>query len=430
MFAAAVRALAGEADIEVRGGRTGFPEALYPRIARHPGVRRSRARCSSSTPASPDASARCASSASTSCARRSLQPALAVEERFELLAPDTVLLSARRRRRAGSRQRRPAAPHRRPTHGGVARRRRAARVGAARPGGADRYRQRAVALRPAGRAESARRAPGARRRPRRARATHPGAAAAGCLRGAGRDAGAGERLSVARLPRESRMCSRMVALFTGGFLVFSAQALETARRRGEHALLRVLGLDAARDCASRARWKPRARRRRRALLGLALGYALALFAVRALGAATSAPASSAASRRMLALRRVAALVYFAAGIAIAVLRRLAAGARRRAHAAGRGRSRRATSRRCSTAQRSAWPGLALIVAGVALALLRRSTACRFSATPPSRCLLLGAHRAHAARRHAWCSRLLPLPRSPAARAGTRAAAGRARARPR
>ena len=34
----------------------------------------------------------------------------------------------------------------------------------------------------------------------------------------------------------------MIALFTGGFLVFSAQALEAARRRGEHALLRVLGL--------------------------------------------------------------------------------------------------------------------------------------------------------------------------------------------
>src|SRR5439155_473508 len=34
----------------------------------------------------------------------------------------------------------------------------------------------------------------------------------------------------------------MVALFTGGFLVFSAQALQVARRRGEHALLRVLGL--------------------------------------------------------------------------------------------------------------------------------------------------------------------------------------------
>ena len=31
--AAAVRSVAGEADIEVRGGRSGFPEALYPRIA-------------------------------------------------------------------------------------------------------------------------------------------------------------------------------------------------------------------------------------------------------------------------------------------------------------------------------------------------------------------------------------------------------------
>src|SRR5919201_4989157 len=36
--AAAVRAVAGEADIEVRGGRTGFPEALYPEIAKLPGV--------------------------------------------------------------------------------------------------------------------------------------------------------------------------------------------------------------------------------------------------------------------------------------------------------------------------------------------------------------------------------------------------------
>ena len=36
--AAAVRSLAGEADLEVRGARSGFPEALYPRIARLPGV--------------------------------------------------------------------------------------------------------------------------------------------------------------------------------------------------------------------------------------------------------------------------------------------------------------------------------------------------------------------------------------------------------
>jgi putative ABC transport system permease protein len=34
----------------------------------------------------------------------------------------------------------------------------------------------------------------------------------------------------------------LVALFTGGFLVFSAQMLDTVRRRTEHALLRVIGL--------------------------------------------------------------------------------------------------------------------------------------------------------------------------------------------
>src|SRR3989454_5424021 len=37
-LAAAVRGLAGEADLEVRGGRGGFPDSLYPAIARLPGV--------------------------------------------------------------------------------------------------------------------------------------------------------------------------------------------------------------------------------------------------------------------------------------------------------------------------------------------------------------------------------------------------------
>src|SRR5436309_14361734 len=38
-LAASVRELAGEADYEVRsGGRSGFPESLYPQVARVPGV--------------------------------------------------------------------------------------------------------------------------------------------------------------------------------------------------------------------------------------------------------------------------------------------------------------------------------------------------------------------------------------------------------
>src|SRR2546427_12007855 len=37
-LAAAVRGLAGEADLEVRGGRGGFSDSLYPALARLPGV--------------------------------------------------------------------------------------------------------------------------------------------------------------------------------------------------------------------------------------------------------------------------------------------------------------------------------------------------------------------------------------------------------
>src|SRR3972149_6972934 len=37
-LAAGVRTLAGEADLEVRGGRAGFPEALYAQLSRLPGV--------------------------------------------------------------------------------------------------------------------------------------------------------------------------------------------------------------------------------------------------------------------------------------------------------------------------------------------------------------------------------------------------------
>src|SRR5258706_11250972 len=37
-FAAAVQTLSGEADLAVRGSRSGFDESLYPRIARLPEV--------------------------------------------------------------------------------------------------------------------------------------------------------------------------------------------------------------------------------------------------------------------------------------------------------------------------------------------------------------------------------------------------------
>jgi putative ABC transport system permease protein len=90
--AAAVRALAGEADLEVRGGRSGFPEALYPRIAKLPGV----------AVASPALELEAGIAASERTLRLTgidilraaiLQPQLVLEDRTELLAPDRVFLS-------------------------------------------------------------------------------------------------------------------------------------------------------------------------------------------------------------------------------------------------------------------------------------------------------------------------------------------------
>src|SRR5690242_8346762 len=89
--AAAVRSVAGEADLEVRGGRSGFPESLYPALARVPGVEL----------ASPalELDVGLAGSAGTlrvlgidilRAAR--LQPQLVLDDRYALLAPDRVLL--------------------------------------------------------------------------------------------------------------------------------------------------------------------------------------------------------------------------------------------------------------------------------------------------------------------------------------------------
>src|SRR5882672_10106449 len=91
--AAAVRSVAGEADIEVRGGRAGFTEALYPRIAKLPGVRF----------VSPVLELDIGVAGTERTLRvigvdilraAVLQPALVMEERYDLISPDKVFLSA------------------------------------------------------------------------------------------------------------------------------------------------------------------------------------------------------------------------------------------------------------------------------------------------------------------------------------------------
>ncbi len=108
----------------------------------------------------------------------------------------------------------------------------------------------------------------------------------------------------------------LVALFTGGFLVFSAQALEVARRRGEHALLRVLGLERA-GLARLVLAEAAAVGAAGAALGLALGYAFAILAVRASGGDLGAGMFRGLAPQV-AFAPGAALAYLAAGIAVAV----------------------------------------------------------------------------------------------------------------
>src|SRR5258706_3917618 len=91
--AAVSRGLAGEADLEIRGGRAGFSESLSPRIARLRGV----------AAASPVLELDAGVAGSDRTIRvigidilraALLQPQLAVAERTELLSPDKMLLSA------------------------------------------------------------------------------------------------------------------------------------------------------------------------------------------------------------------------------------------------------------------------------------------------------------------------------------------------
>jgi putative ABC transport system permease protein len=237
-LAAAVRSLAGEADLEVRGGRTGFAEAIYPRIAKLPGV----------AVASPALELEAGVAGTERTLRLTgidilraaiLQPQLAQENRYELLAPDRVFLSAAAAGAFGLAQGDEIALIAGPE---VARLKVAGVLASLR--GVSAITDVATAqwrfnrLGELNRIDVRLRAGASRESVMRE------------IRGLlppGTHVAALESLEEAsaypsRSYRVNLNVLAMVALFTGGFLVFSAQALEVARRRGEHALLRVLGL--------------------------------------------------------------------------------------------------------------------------------------------------------------------------------------------
>ncbi len=315
-LAAGVRAIAGEADLEVRGGRSGFSEALYPKLARLPGVAAASPALELDAGLPGGGAIRLLGIDVLRAAQ--LQPALFAHQpqlRAQILKPDTVLLSqaAAERLRLGTGARLALvvglsavelevigtlpADH---LHGVVA----LADIATVqwrldRVGELNRI--------------GLRLAPGADREQVRARVAEMLPAGVHVTRVETlEESGA----ALSRAYRVNLNVLALVALVTGGFLVFSAQALEVARRRGEHALLRVLGLTRgalARLVLAEAALVGAAG----AVLGLALGYAFALAAVRASGGDLGAGLFRGLAPE-IGFAPAAALAYFAAGVAVAL----------------------------------------------------------------------------------------------------------------
>jgi putative ABC transport system permease protein len=375
--AAAVRALAGEADLVVRGGRSGFAEDLYPKVAAVKGVAMARPALELE--------------AGVADVERSIRvigvdvlrdPLLLrhPDERIELLKPDRVVLSTEASAALGGKKLRLV----------VGQQVRELEVAGALPmKGFVALTDIATAQWRLGRVGELNRldvrvAEGADRvavQQRIAAVLPPGVFVS-----------AVEALEEAsgypsRAYRVNLNVLAMVALFTGGFLVFSAQALEMTRRRGEHALLRVLGLRGAgvlRLVLIEAGMLGAAG----ALAGLALGYALAWTAVRLVGADLGAGAFRGVFPE-LRVEPLAAAGYFVAGIAIAIagafLPALDAARRPPARALKAGDEQVMFERATP-----AWPALVLLGAAAALAQLGPIAGLPVFGYAAIFCLLLGS----------------------------------------
>jgi putative ABC transport system permease protein len=368
-FSLAVRSMAGEADLEVRGGRSGFSEALYPAIAKLPGV----------AVASPmldlDAAVAGGKGSNRATIRvlgidalraAQVQPALFADQpghMFDLMKPDTVLLSAGAASALGLKE----------------------GDGLALVAGAGSIELEVIGVVAGLRGNAAwsdlataqwrlqrlgvlnridlRLTPGANLAEVRARVAAllpPGAYVAEVEQIEEQGA------NLSRAYRVNLNVLALVALFTGGFLVFSAQALEVARRRAEHGLLRVMGL--TRSAVVRLVLAEAALIGAvGSALGLALGYALAKIAVRAAGGDLGAGMFRGVTPE-IGFAPAAACGFFVAGVLIALvagwLPALDAARASPARALKSGDEQQMFEKLISV-----WPGILMIAAGGGLAQL-------------------------------------------------------------
>jgi putative ABC transport system permease protein len=389
-LAAAVRGLAGEADLEVRGGRGGFSESLYPAIAKLPGV------------ASVNPSLELdAGIAGTERSIRVIGIDALRERRPELLAPDTVLLSTAAAELMKGNRLRLVVGHR-AVELQVA--------GVVNLKGVEVLTDIATAQWRLDRLGQLNRldirlSRGVERevvRTQIAGLLPPGVHVA----------------SVEALEQASSYPSRayrvnlnvlaMVALFTGGFLVFSAQALEVARRRAEHALLRVLGLQ-RRGIARLVLLEAAGLGMLGGLLGVALGYALAVVAVRASGADLGAGMFRGLAPQ-LQFSWIAALFYGLCGILVAVAGALLP-ALDAAHTPPARALKAGDEQNLFARVSSPWPGVALLLAGAAAAQLGPVGGLPLYGYAAIGCVLIGSIALMPRLSQAVLD-ALPLPRSP------------------
>lgn len=158
----------------------------------------------------------------------------------------------------------------------------------------------------------------------------------------------------------------LVALFTGAFLVFSTQALSVIRRRGQFALLRVLGMERG-QLLRQVLLEGASLGIVGAALGIAGGYAMAAVALRFFGGDLGA-GYFAGVQPQVQFTPVAAFVYFSLGLGVALLG-CAAPALEAARAAPAIALKSGSEEVVTTRLAKTWPALACLLLAGALTLL-------------------------------------------------------------
>jgi putative ABC transport system permease protein len=155
----------------------------------------------------------------------------------------------------------------------------------------------------------------------------------------------------------------LVALFTGGLLVFSAQALAVVRRRAQLALLRVLGMT-RRELVTMLLAEAAIIGAVGALAGIALGHATAAVVLRRFGAELGAGYFRGLAPSLV-LDWPALALFFSLGVLAALLGSLAP-ALEAARAEPTAALKAGDEERALRRLQPVWPGLAVLLAGAAL----------------------------------------------------------------